>query len=79
MRVNITGQVLKDNLVQKSTTSGIQTMSYDVASLQTDRNGCSPVSKVWGVYTTIDKEKRKQRASTSIDVMFPSTIFEPKN
>lgn len=79
MRVNITGQVLKDNLVQNSNTSGIQNMSYDVASLQTDRNSCSDTpDSVWAVYTNIDKEKRKQRASTSIDVMFPSIIFGPK-
>ena len=77
MRVNITGLALVNGLIVRSTTSGMQQMSYNV-STEDVQNDCSPKSAIWGVYATVSPLDRTTMSKTPIKVTFPVAIISPK-
>lgn len=77
MRVTITGLALVNGLIVRSTTSGMQQMSYNV-STEDGQNDCSPKSAIWGVYATVSPLDRRTMSKTPIKVTFPFAIISPK-
>ena len=77
MRVNITGLALVNGLIVRSTTSGMQQMSYNV-STEDVQNDCLPKSAIWGVYATVSPLDRTTMSKTPIKVTFPVAIISPK-